>query len=81
MHNNGRCHMFGTTLLLYFCNVTFSHTPSQWPGKGTAKPRTVNKAMRQVHNLFGFHMEGDSPPVPNNGAFMFSLLPKRCECT
>jgi hypothetical protein len=50
--------------------------PSQWPGKGTAEPRTVNKAMRQDHELFGFHLEGDSPPVPNNGASILSLLAK-----
>jgi len=60
--------MLGITLVLYICNVTFRHTPSQWPGKGTIKPRTVNKAMRQGHELFGFHLEGDSPPVLNNGA-------------
>jgi len=32
--------------------------------------------MRPWHELFGFHLEGDSPPVTNNGAFMLPLLAK-----
>jgi len=69
--------MLGITLVLYICNVTFSHAQSQWPGKGTAKLRTVNKAMRHGNELFGFNLEGDNPPVPNNSAYILSLLAKR----
>jgi len=68
--------MLRITLVLYICNVTFSHTPSQWPGKGTAKLRILLKSMRQGHELFGLHLEGYSPPVPNNGAYMLSLTAK-----
>jgi hypothetical protein len=73
--------MLGITLLCYICKVTLSHTPSQWPGKGTAKPSTVNKAMRQELELFCYHLEGDTPPVPNNGACILSLLAKGCVST
>jgi len=70
--------MLGITLMLYICNVTCSHAPSQWPGKGTATLRTVNKAKRQGHELFVFHLEGDSPPVPNNSTYISSLFAKGC---
>jgi len=73
--------MLGITLVLYISSATFSHAPSQWPGKGTTKFPTVNKAKRQVHELFGFHLEGDSPPVPNNSAYILSLLSKGCART